>query len=161
MLQVGLNEKMVLTMIHSASSSILFLPFHFNSQDGECSLPHTAVSPPSQLLQYPDRVYIDAEHQADPLGFLPALIYSIVWCTDPVSACGAATSTASDLPQRLGTRPPPNQSLVGFFMADYNSHPFCPIGINQPGGEPLFRELVHNPAVRLLNIRTVLFGDLI
>ena len=45
-------------------------------------------------------------------------------------------------------------------MADHNSRPFCPIGINQPEGEPLFRELVHNSVDRPLNIRKVLLGDL-
>ena len=54
-----------------------------------------------------------------------------------------------------------NQPVLGrFIVADHNSRPFRPIGFDQPGGEPLFRELVHKSANRLLDIRKVLFGDL-
>ena len=45
-------------------------------------------------------------------------------------------------------------------MADHISRPFGPIGINQTGDEPYFREFVHKPADRPLDICKVFFGDL-
>ena len=31
-------------------------------------------------------------------------------------------------------------------MADHDGRPLRPVGVNQPGGEPLLRELIHKPA---------------
>ena len=76
MLQAGLNKRNGTHPYPFGRSSFLFLPLRLSTQKGECSLPHAAVRPPSQLLKYAERGCVDAEHQADPFGLLPALIDS-------------------------------------------------------------------------------------
>jgi hypothetical protein len=56
---------------------------------------------------------------------------------------------------------PGSQLILGqFIVADHNGCPFCPVRVDQPGGEPLFRELIHKQANWLLDIRKVFPGDL-
>ena len=53
-----------------------------------------------------------------------------------------------------------SQPIPGFFILEHNGSPLSPEHINKPGGEPLFRELIHKPAKSSLNVSEVIFGDL-
>ena len=143
------------------TSNILFLPLPLGTQKGECGLPHTTEGSPTQTPQHGDRGCIDAEHQADPFGLLPALIHSLV----PSIQTLVQPPKSQQVPLRIlrRARKPGHHSLVGgksvqvhylepgslpghqgrypgsqpilghFIVADHNSRPSSPIGINQPG----------------------------
>jgi len=53
------------------------------------------------------------------------------------------------------------QPIMGFLaLAHYNGHSFCPVGIDEPGGETLFRKLIRKPTNRPLDTDEVLLVDL-
>ena len=45
-------------------------------------------------------------------------------------------------------------------LAYHIGSPFSPVGMDEPGGVPLLRELIHKPTNRLLYVNKVLLGDL-
>ena len=84
MLQVSLNERNgthhdsfgLLFLLTSSSSCFLFLPLRLGAQKGEDGLSHAAEGSPKQSLQNSDGCSFDAEHKADSIRFLLALIHS-------------------------------------------------------------------------------------
>jgi hypothetical protein len=57
-------------------------------------------------------------------------------------------------------RYPSNQPVLSLFdMADHYSGPLCPVGVDQVGGESLFREFIRQPADCQLDVYKDLSGD--
>lgn len=59
-----------------------------------------------------------------------------------------------------GTHPSSKQVTSLLVLANHDGCLFSPVGIDQPGGEPLFRELINKPADSSLDVNKVHFGDL-
>ena len=53
------------------------------------------------------------------------------------------------------------QPIPGLLVLAYHTgSPFCPVGIDEPGGETPFRRLIYKPTKRSLNIVEILLGNL-
>ena len=166
----------------------LLLPFWFNTHKGEDRLSHAAEWSPSHPLQRHDWCCVYTEHKADPFGFLLALIdppmagvQSLVQPTKPLKIAPRILHRArkpghhsfvrreSTQAHHLEPRALPScqgwyfasQPIPGLFVLAYhNGSPSGPVSINELGGEPLFRELIHKPTNCSLDTYKVFLGDL-
>jgi hypothetical protein len=162
----------VLTMTCSASSSSDLTPFWLSAQEGEDSLSHASEGSPFQPLPYGDRSCVNTKHQADPIWIRPAPIDPPLPGVEPPVVYGAAGSNTPCLPRGTETRPPPSwrwgehsgplpwawsppkppESVPWSPAQLWSLNRGKPVRVDQPRGEPLFRELIHKPADSPLNV---------